>query len=132
MVELPDIVYGLVGIGDYARMAPEGGTYCPVCIQLAFRVWIPRTLRVGKVGVKVGLKQPSGAGLMLQDLAHLALWVWVQDKSTETWTIFQVSVSVLHSGSKCNLPSHMSTNRHQPPQQQGSRLLNCSWACSGW
>ena len=80
MVELPDIVYGLVGIGTYARMVSEGGTYCLVCIWLAFRVWIPRTLRVGKVGVKVGFKQPSSAGLMLQDLALLSRWVWVQVK----------------------------------------------------
>ena len=29
----------------------------------------------GKVAVKVGLKWPSIAGLLLQDLAHLALWV---------------------------------------------------------
>ena len=56
MVELPNIVFGLVGIGAYTRMALEGGTYHPVCIWLGFRVWIPRTLRVGKVGVKVDLK----------------------------------------------------------------------------
>ena len=34
MVEWPDIVCGLAGISAYARMAFEGGTYCPVCIQL--------------------------------------------------------------------------------------------------
>ena len=73
MVELPNIIYGLVRIGAYARTVVEGGTYYPVCIWLAFRVWIPRTLRVGKVGVKAGLKWPLGAGLMLQDLAHAAL-----------------------------------------------------------
>ena len=44
-------------------------------------MWIPRMLREGKVGVKVGLKWPLGAGLMLQDLVHLALQIHVQDKS---------------------------------------------------
>ena len=56
MVELPDIVCGLVGIGAYASMVSEGGhllsSLHPACIQ----VWSPRMLRVGKVGLKVGLK----------------------------------------------------------------------------
>ena len=38
MVELPNIVYRLVGIGTYARMASEGGTYGLVCIWLAFKM----------------------------------------------------------------------------------------------
>ena len=38
-------------------------------------------LRIGNLGVNVGFKWPSSAGLKLQDLAHLALWVQVQDKS---------------------------------------------------
>ena len=65
MVELTNIVYRLVGIGAYTRIASEGGTYHLVCVQLAFRVWIPKTVRVGKVGMKVGFKWPSSAGLML-------------------------------------------------------------------
>ena len=65
MVELPNIVYGLVRIGAYTKMAFTGGTYRPVYIWLAFRVWIPRMLRVGTVGVKVSFKWPLGAGLML-------------------------------------------------------------------
>ena len=81
MVELPNIVCRLVGMGVYARITSEGGTYHPVCIRHALRVWSPKTLRLGKVGVKVCLEQPSSAGLMLQNLAYLALWVWVQDKS---------------------------------------------------
>ena len=32
MFELPNIVYGLVRISAYARMASEGGTYHPVCV----------------------------------------------------------------------------------------------------
>ena len=32
-------------------------------------------------GMKVSLKWPSSARLMIQDPARLALWVWVQDKS---------------------------------------------------
>ena len=70
-----------VGIGAYTRMESEGGIYCPVCVWFASGMWIPRALRVGKVGVKVGHKWPSSAGLMLKDLAHLALWVLLQDKS---------------------------------------------------
>ena len=81
MVKLPNIVCWLVGIGAYTRTPSEGGTYHPVCIWLALRVWILRMLRVGKVGIKVGFNLPSSAGLLLQDLAHLILWVWVQDKS---------------------------------------------------
>ena len=31
-------------------------------------------LRVGKVGVRVGIKWTLGIGLVLLELAHLALW----------------------------------------------------------
>ena len=41
MVELPDIVYGLLEIGAYARTASEGATYCPVCIWLTFKTRVP-------------------------------------------------------------------------------------------
>ena len=81
MLELSNTVYRLVVIGAYARMASEGGIYSLVCIWLAFRMSIPWMLRVGKVAVKVCLKLPFSAGLILQDLACLFLWVWVQDKS---------------------------------------------------
>ena len=72
------LFYGLVKLGTYARIASEGGTYHPVCIRLASRMWIPKMLRAGKVAVKVSLKLHSSAGLMLQDLAYLVLWVWGQ------------------------------------------------------
>ena len=76
MVEQPSLVITRVGwLGTYTRTALEGGTYYPACVWLVFRFYIPRTLRVGKVRVKVTLKWPSGARLMLQELAHLALWV---------------------------------------------------------
>ena len=39
----------------------RGGTYRPVCIQLAFGRRSPRTLWVGKVGLKVGLERSSSA-----------------------------------------------------------------------
>ena len=42
------------------------------------RIWTLRTLSKGKVVVKVSLRWPMGAGLMLQDLAFLVLWVWVK------------------------------------------------------
>ena len=54
-------------------MASRGTTYHPVCVQLVSRMWIPRKLRIGKVGVKVDLKRTFSAGLMLQDLAYLVL-----------------------------------------------------------
>ena len=73
MVELPNIVCRLVGIGAFARTVSQGGIYHPICDWLAFGIWILWTLKVGRVGVKVGLKHPSSARLMLQDLAHLAL-----------------------------------------------------------
>ena len=86
---------GLVKIGAYARIVSEGGTYHPIYIWLAFRVWIPRMLMVCKVGVKVGLKQPLGVGFILQDLANLALWVWVQYKSRPRYRqTSKVSLSV--------------------------------------
>ena len=53
--------YGQVGIGAYARRALKGGTHRPVCVQLAFGMWIPRMLRVVKVDEKAGLKWPSSA-----------------------------------------------------------------------
>ena len=61
------------GIGAYARTVSEGGTYHPVYVQLAFRVWIPCILKVGKMGAKISLNWHFSAGLMLQDLACLAL-----------------------------------------------------------
>ena len=73
MVESPNTVCGLVGICAYTRTVSEGGTYRLVCIQLAFRMCIPWILKVGKVVVKFGLKQPFSAGLILQELAHLVL-----------------------------------------------------------
>ena len=74
MVEQPNFVLRRAGwLGSNARKALEGATYCPACARLVYRMWIPRMLRVGKVGVKVGLNRPLGARLMLQDLAHLAL-----------------------------------------------------------
>ena len=60
-VSCPKLFYRRVGIGAFARRALKGGTYCPICIWLAFGIWIPRTLLVGKVGLKDGLKQPSSA-----------------------------------------------------------------------
>ena len=65
MVELPNIVCGLVGIGAYAKTVSKGGTYYPVCIGLAFRSGFPGMLRVGQVGLKIGLKRPS-----VQDLGY--------------------------------------------------------------
>ena len=81
MVKLPNIVLQAGWDKCLFQDGIRGGTYHLVCIWLAFRMWIPRTLRVGKVGVKVGFKQPSRAELMIQDLACLDLWLWVQDKS---------------------------------------------------
>ena len=37
--------------------------------------------RAGRVAVKVSPSQPIGAGLMLQDLTHWALYVQVHGKS---------------------------------------------------
>ena len=55
----------LVGIRAFASTASVGGTYYPVCIWLVSGIWIPRTLRVGKVGMKVGLSGP-----LVQDLCY--------------------------------------------------------------
>ena len=73
-------------------------------------------LRIGKVSVKVGLEQSSSTGLMLQDLAHLALWVWVQDKSRPRHgQISKGSLFLLRHGVKSTLPYHMSTKQDTNP-----------------
>ena len=61
MVSCLTLFYRQVGIGAYAGMALKRGTYRPVCVQLAFGMCIPRTLWVGKVGLKDSLKWPSSA-----------------------------------------------------------------------
>ena len=109
-VSCPILFYRLVGIGAYARMASEGDTYCSVCIQLISRMRIPKMLRVGNVGVQVGLKWPYSAGLILQDLAHLALWVRVVDKSRLRYgQTSKLSLFVLCHGANSTLPSYMPT-----------------------
>ena len=127
MVEQPDFALRMTGwLGVYGRTALEGGTYHPACIWLASRVWVPRTLRVVKVGFKVSLEWPLGIGLILQDLAHLALWVRVQNKSRLRYRrISKVSLSVLRYSPKSTNNSHMPTNRTPPLQQQQSRLGIC-------
>ena len=69
------------------------------------------------MAIKVGLKWPSSSGLMLQDLAHLALWVQVQDKIRLGHRISQVSLSVLHRGAKSTLLSHMPTKQGTNPTE---------------
>ena len=55
----------------------------------------------GKVGLKVGLKQLSMQD-MLQDLAQRALWVQVQDKtSQDTSQLLKVSLSGLYCAPWC-------------------------------
>ena len=129
MVEWPDIVCGLVGIGAYARRASNGGTYCPVCIRLLFYSGVPGRSRVGKVGLKVSLKRLSMQD-MLQDLARGALWVLVQDKSRPRHKpTSKVSLSILHYSASPPSPIHACQTGHQPLQQQWARLQP---SCSGW
>ena len=114
-VSCPTLFYGRVGIGAYARRALNGGTYHPVCIQLAFGMCIPRTLWVGKVGLKDGLEWPSSATgpSPLGSMGPRAGQV-------KTQTNYQVGLSVLcHSAQSPPLP-HARQTRHQPPQQQWS------------
>ena len=62
MIEQPNFFLGRVGwLGAYTRIALEGGTYHLACVWLASRIWIPRTLRVGKLGSKVSFKWLLGA-----------------------------------------------------------------------
>ena len=125
MVKLPNVVCGLLGIGAYAGMVSKGGTYHPVCIHLACRMWISWMLKVDKVAVKVGLKQPFSAGFMLQDLVCLALWVWVQDKSGTRHRQSQSGCFVLQC--KVHPFYHMPTKqdtKHYSNNGQGH-----SWAC---
>ena len=120
IVELPDIVCGLVGIGAYTGTASKGGSCHLVCVQLAFRMWLYWMLKVGKVVVKVGPKQPFSAGLMLQDVACLALWEWVQDKSGPRHGQSQCVCFVPWCKVHPSLP-HAYQTGHQTPQQKWAR-----------
>ena len=108
-VSCPTLFYGRVGIGAYTMTVSKGGTYCPVCIWLAFGMWIPRTLWEGKLGLKVGLKWPSSAtgpspfGSMGPSAGQ-----------GKTWTNFQVSLSILHHSTK-STPTICPPNRTPPP-----------------
>ena len=73
-------------------------------------------LRVGRVGVKVSLKQPLDAGLMLQDLAYLALQVWVQYKSRlRHGQISKVSLPVLCCSIRSTHNSHIPIKQDTTP-----------------
>ena len=108
-VSCPTLFYGWVGIGAYARRALKGGTYHPVCIRLAFGMCIPRTLWVGKVGLKDGLKWPSSAtGPSL--LGSMGL----RAGQVKTWMIYQVGLSVLHRSAK-STPTTCPPNKTPTP-----------------
>ena len=91
-VSCPTLFYGWVGIGAYTRRVSKGGTYHPVCIRLAFGMWIPRMLWVGKVGLKVGLKWPSSA---TGPSPFGSMGLRAGQVKTKTWTNYQVGLSVL-------------------------------------
>ena len=61
MGKLPNIVFWVGWDKCLHQEGVKGGHYHPICIWLAFGMWIPRTLLEGKVGLKVGLKRPSSA-----------------------------------------------------------------------
>ena len=118
-VSCPILFYGLVGIGAYARTASEGGTYHPVCTWPASGRWIPRTLRVVKVGVKVSLKQPSSAtGPSIFGSMSLG----AGQVKTETWTNSQVGLSILCCGTKFTLPYHMPTKQDTNPHSNNGQV----------
>ena len=89
MVELPNIVCGLVGMGAYAKTASEGGTYHPVCIWLTFKTGVPGCLRVGKVGSKVSLKWLSMQGYAIGPSRLGSLGLGVRQVKTGTQTDIQ-------------------------------------------
>ena len=74
--------------------------------------------------VKVGLRQPLGAALMLQDLAYLALRVWVQNKSSlDIDKLFKSLWSVLRHGAQVLFtPPHA----HQQDTNSCSNKGQCS------
>ena len=57
------------------------GHFSSGCIWVVSSMWTPKTLRIGKVVVNTSFRWHLGAGLMLKDLVHLALWVQVYNKS---------------------------------------------------
>ena len=61
----------------------SGGAFIIQIVYRLSKIWTTRILRVGKVIVKVGPRWTLGIGLMLQELAYMALWVQVQDKSRQ-------------------------------------------------
>ena len=75
-------------------------------------------LRVGKVGLKVGLMQPSSA---TGPSPFGSMGLGVGQVKTKTYTDYQVSLSVLHHGTKSTFPYHMPAKQDTtPPQQQWS------------
>ena len=100
---------GWVEIGAYAKRALNGGTYHPVCIQLAFRICIPRTLWVGKVSLKDGLEQPSSATgpSLLGSMGPRAGQV-------KTRMNYQVGLSLLRHGTK-STPTTYPPNKTPTP-----------------
>ena len=81
----------------------QGDIYCLVCIQLAFGMWIPRMLWVGKVGLKVGLKQPSSA---TGPSPFGSTGPSAGQVKTKAWMNFQVGLYVLHHRAKSTLLYH--------------------------
>ena len=123
MGKLPDIVYGWVGIGAHTGMALKWGTYHPVCVRLAFGMCIPRTLWVGKVGLKDGLKWPSSATgpSPLGSMGQRAGQVKTRT-NYQSWSICSAPWRKVHP---YYLPTKQDTNH--PQQQWSSRACWGQW-----
>ena len=70
-------------------------------------------LRVVKVGVKVGLKQPSSA---TGPSPFGSTGLSAGQVKTKTWTNSQVGLSALRSGVKSTLPYHMPAKQDTNPR----------------
>ena len=87
------------------------------------------------MGVKVSLKWLSSAGLMLQDLVHLALWVPVQDKVRHEWIlklVFQFSAEAqspptthIYSPNKTSTPAAIPSKARHLLQSGLLRMAKC-------
>ena len=108
-VSCPTLFHGRLGIGAYAKRALKGGIYHPVCVRLAFGMCIPRTLWVGKVGLKDSLEWSSSAAGP-SPLGSMGL----RAGQVKTWTNYQVGLSVLCRGTK-STPTTCPPNKTPSP-----------------
>ena len=114
MGKLPNIVLWVGWDRSLCWGGIKGAPICPVCVRLAFGMCIPRTLWVGKVGLKDGLKRPSSATgpSLLGSMGPRAGQVKTRT-NYQSWSVCSVLQRKVH-------PYHMPTKQDTNHPQQWS------------